>query len=241
MHVPPRDGAGDGSPDSTPNARTSRGEESRQKIVEAALAPFREKGYEETTMRAVAERAGVALGNAYYYFQSKEHLLQAYYARSHEAHLERVKPILARERTLEGRLKGLLTAKIEGEEPYHRFAGLLFKSAADPESPLNPFSPESSATRQAATALFGEVLAGAKLRVPADLKARLPQMLWLLEMSVILFWIHDRSPGRARTHALIEHATSLVVRLISLASNPFLAPLRKKALRLLDAISADIP
>jgi len=191
-------------------------------------------------MRAVAERAGVALGNAYYYFQSKEHLLQAYYARSHEEHLKRVGPILAREKTLEGRLKGLLTAKIEGEEPYHRFAGLLFKTAADPESPLNPFSPDSSATRQAATALFAEVLEGANLRVPKDLKARLPQMLWLFEMSVILYWIHDRSPGRARTHALIEHSTALVVRLIKLASNPFLAPLRKQALKLLEAVTSEV-
>ena len=69
-------------------------------------------------------------------------------------------------------------------------------------------------------------------------RERLPELLWLFEMGVILFWVHDRSKGRVRTHRLIEHGTSLVVRLIRIAGNPFLAPLRKKALRLLEEISA---
>ena len=38
---------------------------------------FRENGYEATTMRAIAKEAGVATGNAYYYFGSKEELIQA--------------------------------------------------------------------------------------------------------------------------------------------------------------------
>ena len=95
--------------------RTSRGEESRRRIVAAALDLFREKGYDATTMRAVAERAGVSLGNAYYYFESKEVLLQEYYARGHVEHLRVVRPLLERERTLEGRLKRVLTSKIEVE------------------------------------------------------------------------------------------------------------------------------
>jgi AcrR family transcriptional regulator len=225
-------------PEPPASGRTARGEDTRQRIVDAALALFRERGYDDTTMRAVAERAGVALGNAYYYFASKDDLLQAYYLRSHEAHAERVKPVLAREKTLEARLAGVLSAKVEGEEPYHRFAGLLFRSAADPQSPLNPFSPQSNSTRQKATKLMAEVLAGSKQRIPKDLAARLPELLWLFEMGVILFWIHDTSPGRVRTHALIAQSTALVVKLIGLASNPLLAPLRKRALALLDAIGA---
>ena len=43
-------------------------------------------GRSETTMRGVAERAGVSTGNAYYYFKGKEHLLQAYYHRMQEDH-----------------------------------------------------------------------------------------------------------------------------------------------------------
>jgi len=51
----------------------------RDAIVEAALELFRERGFEGTTMRAVAERAGVSVGNAYYYFSSKDELVQGFY------------------------------------------------------------------------------------------------------------------------------------------------------------------
>ena len=57
-----------------------------------------------------------------------------------------------------GRLEGVLVAKIETAEPYHRFAGLLFKTAADPESPLNPFSAESKETRDKAVELMARVV-----------------------------------------------------------------------------------
>lgn len=213
---------------------TAKGEETRRRILAAALELFRDKGYVETTMRAVAERAGVSLGNAYYYYASKENLLQGYYADSHEQHAAACRPILARERGLRERLAGVLHAKIDTSEPYHRFAGLLFAVAADPKSPLNPFGPESAPARLESIGIMREVLAGSKAKVPKDLAERLPDLLWLHEMGIILFWIHDGSPGRARTKALVERSTDLVVRLISLASNPLLRPLRKATLRLLE-------
>ena len=42
-----------------------------------ALRLFRERGYEATTMRAIAKEAGVSVGNAYYYFGSKRDLYLA--------------------------------------------------------------------------------------------------------------------------------------------------------------------
>jgi AcrR family transcriptional regulator len=217
-------------------ASTPRGEETRAKILEAALALFRERGYDATTMRAVAGRAGASLGNAYYYFASKEHLLQGYYARSHEEHERLARPVLARERSLLGRLRGVLLCRLEADDPYHRFAGLLFRTAADPASPLNPFSDPSAPVRARSLALFREVVEGARVRMPRDLRERLPELLWLFQMGVILFWIHDASAGRARTRALVERGSDLVVRLVSLASNPLLSPLRRRALGLVDEL-----
>src|SRR5215467_15125139 len=100
-------------------AKTSKGEQTRALILETALDLFKENGYEETTMRAIAARAGVALGNAYYYFRSKEHLIQAFYGRTHEEHLLASIPILKSQRTLKGRLLGVMRAKLETIEPYH--------------------------------------------------------------------------------------------------------------------------
>jgi hypothetical protein len=53
-------------------------------------------------------------------------------------------------------------------------------------------------------------------------------------MSMVLYWIHDDSPGRQRTRRFIDHTVDVVVRCIALASNPFLRPLRKRVLAMLD-------
>ena len=165
-------------------------------------------------------------------------MIQAFYARAHEDHLAAARPVLARERDLAARLRGVVLAKIESSEPYHRFSGILFKTAADPRSPLSPFSAESDPVRQQSTALFAEVLAGSSVRVPADLAAELPNLLWLYQMGLILFWIHDFSPGRIRTRRLVDHSIALVAGSIGLASNPLLRPLRQRTLRLLADLRA---
>jgi AcrR family transcriptional regulator len=217
----------------TDTRHTKKGERTKAQIVEAALNLFFEHGYEATTMRAVAERAGVAVGNAYYYFESKEHLIQAFYARTHAEHLAAFEPILAQETSFKELLRQLLHTKIETAEPYHRFSGLLFKTAADPKSPLNPFSDDSREVRDQATELFTRLLAATDQKVPADLMEELPNLLWLYEMSMVLFWIHDESTGRARTYKLIDRTVDIVTKLINLSRLPLMGPLRRTVPKLL--------
>ena len=213
--------------------KTDKGQQTRAAILEAALEMFRERGYEQTTMRSIAERAEVALGNAYYYFHSKEHLIQAFYGRTHDEHLTASEAVLSRERDLKARLLGVMRTKIETVEPYHQFAGQLFKTAADPHSPLNPFSEESEAVRQESIAVFAEVVRGSKTKVPKDLMADLPYLLWLCHMGIILFWIHDSSPRRVRTYRLLGLTVDIMVKLIGVASNSLMRPLRRSAVRLI--------
>jgi AcrR family transcriptional regulator len=219
--------------------KTAKGEQTRALILETALELFRERGYEETTMRAIAERAGVALGSAYYYFSGKEQLIQAFYGRTHQEHLAGAEGVLRTERTLRGRLHGVMAAKLRTIEPYHRFSGILFRTAADPESPLNPFSQESLPARREATEVFAQVVHGAEDRkLPKDLKAELPDLLWTYHMGIVLFWIHDRSPGRVRTWRLMERTVELVDRLIALSTLPLMGPLRKMVLSLVADLRA---
>lgn len=212
--------------------KTRKSEETRARILEAALALFLERGYQETTMRAIADRAGVAVGNAYYYFASKEHLIQAFYARTHVEHVAASRDVLANAKSFTDRLRGLMHTKIDTIEPYHQFAGILFRTAADPQSPLHPLSPESAPVRDEAIAIFAEALDGSTARIPSDLRAELPRLLWLYHMGIVLFWIHDSSPGRRRTRRLVDGTVSIVASLVGLSGNPLLRPLRKRALRL---------
>src|SRR5215207_5926024 len=117
-----------GEPMAEAAGMTAKGEQTRALIMETALQMFMERGYEETTMRAIAERAGVALGSAYYYFRGKEQLIQAFYSRTHQEHLAQAEEVLRTERTLRGRLLGTMQAKLRTIEPYHRFSGVLFRT-----------------------------------------------------------------------------------------------------------------
>jgi hypothetical protein len=101
---------------------------------------------------------------------------------------------------------------------------------------LNPFAAESDPVRQESIKLFDDVVEKSKARIPKDLRAELPYLLWVYHMGVILFWIHDPSPKHRRTYRLVEHTVELLDRLISLASNPLMRPLRKQALLLIDEI-----
>lgn len=217
----------------------SKGARTRTHILDTALLLFREHGFEATSMRAIAQAAGVSVGNAYHYFESKEHLVQAFYERVHAEHLAACESKLAGEKDLAQRLRIALVTRIETAEPYHHLSALLFRTAADPKSPLNPFSSQSRAVRGQATALMERVVSGSRTRVPADLRAELPELLWLYEMSVILFWIHDESHGRTRTRRLIEHTCTMVARLVALAGNPFLRPMRRDVIGLLADLRAD--
>ncbi|MGC8856852.1 MAG: TetR/AcrR family transcriptional regulator, partial [Anaerolineae bacterium] len=56
---------------------TRKGEITRQTIEDAALTLFLEQGYHATSMRQIAERAGLALGGIYNHFSSKEEIFEA--------------------------------------------------------------------------------------------------------------------------------------------------------------------
>jgi AcrR family transcriptional regulator len=141
---------------------TDKAEQMRSRILEIALDMFCERGYDETTMRAIAEDAGVALGNTYYYFRSKDQLIQAFYERIHQETFAACRPVLDKERTLDARLRGVMRSMLGVIEPYHHLSGLLFKTAADTHSPLNPFSSESEAVREQSITLFKEVVRGSR-------------------------------------------------------------------------------
>jgi Transcriptional regulator len=49
-------------------------EDVKERITKAALQEFKEKGYLDSSIRNIARNAGVAIGNVYRYFESKEDL-----------------------------------------------------------------------------------------------------------------------------------------------------------------------
>jgi AcrR family transcriptional regulator len=221
--------------------RRPRGEQTRQVILDTALRLFQERGYADTTMRAIAKEAGVAVGNAYYYFDSKEHLIQGFYDRSQAEVRARADEVMARDTEFAARLRGVLHAGIDVNSPYHAFAATFFKSAAEPTSPLSPFSRESSPARDAAIATFRDAVDGSSAKLDPELRKELPELLWLAYMGVVLFWVHDQSPDQRRTRRLIDGVVPLIDRLVSLSRLRVLRPALRQVLALIDSVRSDSP
>ena len=214
---------------------TARAEDTRRKIYEAAMELFREKGFEQTTMRDIAAQAGVALGGAYYYFSSKDAIVLAFYAEMQQAINQPVLAALAGRKKLGERIRSVLDKRLELLEPNRKFCAALFRHAPDSADPLSPFSDESRLIRDGAIEHMRIAAEGSDAKIPSDLKPRLPYLLWLYQMALIMFWLYDRSPNQQSTRKLLEKSLSLLVNLLRISSLPLMKPLRKAVLDLVEA------
>ncbi|WP_328956239.1 TetR/AcrR family transcriptional regulator [Kitasatospora purpeofusca] len=211
--------------------KTDKSEQTRALILETAMRLFQERGYEKTTMRAIAAEAGVSVGNAYYYFSAKEFLIQGFYDRMTYDHAADARNRMANTRDFAERLEIALVSWLDTAAPYHEFAAQFFRTAADPTSALSPFSNESHPARATAVALFREVLQGSDLapKLDAELVELLPDVLWLHLMVVVLYWVFDRTEDTERTREFVRRSTPMAARVINLSRYRVFRPIVRDA------------
>lgn len=219
-----------------PTREIPKSEETRTRILEAALTLFREEGFDGATMREIAANAGVATGAAYYYYASKDAIVMDFYERSSAAMQPQGEVAVQSAKGLEERLRLSIAAKLEYFAPNRGVLRALLRNGADPKHPLSPFSVETKAIRDADIASFQRLLAGSGARVPRDVEPHLPGVLWFFQMGVILFWVVDESPKQARTARLLELSTKAVTGLVRLSSLPLMRPVRKTAIELIEIV-----
>ncbi|MFI1768285.1 TetR/AcrR family transcriptional regulator [Streptomyces sp. NPDC020800] len=100
-------------------ARSGRGGK-RERLVEAAVQVFHQQGVEKTTLADIARAGDVPLGNVYYYFKTKDQLVEAALV----AHCDRLTVLTGRLDALPdpaGRLKALIDGWVEQRETAARF------------------------------------------------------------------------------------------------------------------------
>jgi AcrR family transcriptional regulator len=212
-----------------------KSEETRARILEAALKVFRERGFARATMREIAAEAGVALGGAYYYFDSKDAIVMAFYERSQQEMTPALEAVLASARTLETRLRGIIEEKFTCFGPNRALLGAL-SAHTDPEHPLSPFSRETAAIRDQDISFFARAVADSRVKLPPGIQPYLPRLLWLYQMGLILFWVYDRSPDQRRTKALFDKTLQMLLLTLKLAGFPLLRPMHRLAGDLLGVI-----
>ncbi len=215
--------------------KLKKSEETRTRILEAALAVFRERGFERATMREIATAAGVAVGAAYYYFESKDAIVMAFYERSQGEMRPQIEALLEKSKTLESRLRAVISTKFECFGPNRKLLGAL-SAHSDPEHPLSPFSKETSEIREQDISFFARAVADSGIKLPASIEPYLPRLLWMYQMGLILFWVYDHSEEQRRTMVLYEKTLKMLLVALKLAGIPLLRPLHRLAAELLEVV-----
>ncbi|MDN5931602.1 MAG: TetR family transcriptional regulator [Pseudonocardia sp.] len=199
---------------------SGRGTETRQRLVDTALRLFREHGFAPTTMRRIADEAGVSLGNAYYYFAGKDELVQELYLAVQLEHRSRALPALREGAPLAENLAVVLHTGLDVMAPYHGFGTMFVGQALPAGARSSPFSAESAPSRELAVDLLRRAVSASRTTVPRALEDALPTLLWLVHLGVTLHWVTDASPGQRRTRALADGVAPVVAKAIGLARLP---------------------
>ena len=164
-----------------------------------------------------------------------------FYRRSCQEMQPKMEVVLKNATGLEERLRELIRVKLTHFGPNRGVLRALLRNGADPRHPLSPFSPETREIREIDIAWFRRILTDCGVRIPKDLAPRLPHILWFFQMGVILFWVIDESRHQARTERLLNLAAKSVVSLIRVSALPFIRPVRKAALELVEIVAGAEP
>jgi AcrR family transcriptional regulator len=215
--------------------KTVKSEQTRQRLVDTALRLFRDEGYEKTTMRAIAQAAGVSVGNAYYYFGAKDELIHELYRSLQDEHRERTLPRLQEGNNLGELLRSILHTGVDVMAPYHAFGSSFINVALPPSSSVSPFGEQAAIARGKSIALFRQAVAQARPQPPLAIREDLPELLWLVYMGITLFWVYDSSPEQRRTRKLIDDAAPLISKLVVLSRLPVVRKITEDVVSLIQS------
>ncbi len=181
------------------------------RIVRAALHLFQTKGFEATTTRMIARKAGIAEGTVFNYFKTKEDIALYFFEQEVDQAIAAVRgnPRL-RKAPLEEKLFALVHSQLEFLAPYERFIGAAFIQALKPASPLGPFSHRAQELRHRYVG-FVQELFEESLPKHSPLNWVAPEAFWIYYLGTLLYWLHDSSSGKQNTLAFLDRSLSIGV------------------------------
>jgi flavin-dependent dehydrogenase/AcrR family transcriptional regulator len=181
--------------------------ETARKILAAALGLWSEKGYGQATMRELGRRIGMGVSSLYFYFRSKEEIVQYLYKTLNEEVREEFGARDDGEKDLGRNFQRFMTVKLRLLEPHRSSLGAIMREAVDPTSGLNPMSRASASVLADNVQFFRGLVARSGAARPGGEEA-LARLVWLGHIGVLLYWLHDRSPAFRNTATLVEKVGS---------------------------------
>lgn len=99
---------------------SERNEGKRERLVEGARRVFHQQGVQRTTLADIAEAASVPIGNVYYYFKTKDELVDEVID-AHARDIRATFVVFERRRSPRARLKALVRSWTDLAEPVARY------------------------------------------------------------------------------------------------------------------------
>src|SRR5881392_1104483 len=182
----------------------------RKRIVSAALSLFRTKGFDATTTKAIARKAGIAEGTVFNYFRTKEDIALHFFEQEVDQAIVSVRenPRL-RKAPLEEKLFALVHSQLEYLAPYERFIGSALIHALKPSSPLGPFSHRAMELRHRYLRFVEELIDESFPKKQNPLGFLAPEVFWIYYMGALLYWLYDSSEGKQNTLAFLDRSLSM--------------------------------
>jgi len=183
---------------------TEKGQQTRQRILDAATELFHQDGYEQTTLREIAFAADCSTGLVYHYFSSKEQIAQALYLDLGEALADFNLPTSR----LDERYYALMVARLEQFAANRETVAALFAAAMKPQSTVAFTGDEQWYDPMMQIIMTVTTKA---IDAPQDQQAEhMSNTLYAIYLLITLFWLYDRTPHQRTTHKLLKFMSELL-------------------------------
>jgi len=206
-----------------PGKRAQNKEKTKQAILQAALELFSQKGFYETTTKAISRKAKIAEGTLFNYFRTKEDLALYFFEQEVLGLIEwyRQEKRLLRS-PLPEKLFAIIHHHLERLAPYEDFIGAVHLRALQPASKLSPLRLDTWDYKLRYLRFVREILeaASAAGEIPpvGDVGA---YAFGIFHVAMITHWLHDRSPGKENTLALLDRGVKVATTLLQKGNWPW--------------------
>jgi len=189
--------------------------ETRQRILEAAITLFAADGWHNTTTRGIAVAAKIATGTLFNYFPTKEAIAATLVADALQRANEEFRAGGRDSGSLEGDLFTLVWSGLSNLREFRKFIAPACETIFSPLARPSPKSP-GDAIRVDHLELV-EAIATAH-GFPGPRPSVVTQLYWTLYLGVFAFWAADDSPGQEDTLALLDQSLKLLVPRLEIAA-----------------------
>ena len=193
----------------------SEKQQTRIRLLEAAVDVITEKGFKSASMREIARRAGVGDATIYNYFPTKEKLLYGYCVMVQQRVMDELMAISDfHEYSLQEQLHCLVETELRVWQPAREFLQQVYSITY--AAPVSGHA-HLQETRQVFTDMVVDLLDAAMEagEIPEQpYQELLPRLFWDYMSAILAYWLQDQSDNFSHTTHVIDQSMDIAARLL---------------------------